>query len=152
MAVLSVDAGSIARFVSTTSEIGERASDLRPVWPGVVDDFRAVQARRFSGGAGWPADTSAWQARKAREGKGNRTLIYTGTLERSLTRQGRYSLERRGKTELRVGTRDPVANLLAAGARGAPPRPPVGWDDADEGRWVDAMGRWVLLGRASQGL
>lgn len=72
--------------------IADRAGDLTPAWPGVVQVFRGIAQRAFdsegaSTGAPWPELAESTQQERARLGYGPQHPILqrTGALMRSLT-------------------------------------------------------------------
>lgn len=131
-----------------------RVIDTRPALLAVAEDFRNIEQMRFLGSNDWAPDTADWRGRKSREGRSTRTLVYTGALERSLTRQGsKYSVRRITRRTLVVGTRDPVAHLVSGGTKKMAARPLLRIDDVDRRRWQDYV-LYHLLGvsRGGRGL
>lgn len=142
------DDRQLAAFDEHINGVRLRAIDAAPVFEAIADDFGELERQRFRSGASWRPDTPAWTARKAREGASLRTLVYTGTLERSLTQRGaRFSRRRVTRSGVTMGTRDPVGNLLRRGTKRSPARPPVLVDETRVHSWSDWIGDYLASGR-----
>lgn len=111
-----LDQEALDAFDESLKAISDRALDAEPAMIRIADDFQETERLAFATGGGrlgeWTPDSEVWAATKAKRGKGSRTLVYTGTLERSLIEaHAKYSLRVTGPGELIVGTLDPVAHL-----------------------------------------
>lgn len=140
--------------------MGERSRKATTVFERIGDDIRRIERGVFasggaSAGALWEADSAPWLRRKAREGKSLRTLVFTGTLEKSLTGEGtpKWSRRRVRPDAVEIGTADPVLNLITTtgprvkvpgGARGL-----VGVHPEDRRRWAEWIGEWIMQGSGS---
>lgn len=141
------DGAAVERFDELLEGVQRRAVDATPVFEFIADEFLELERARFAGGAGWQPDTAEWTARKGREGRGLRTLVYTGSLERSLTMpRARYAVRNVSRQGATFGTRDPVVNLHRKGGGHLPKRAPVSVDDAVVARWQRGIGDYLLRG------
>lgn len=121
---IDVDVDGLPRARGRIDSLGDRAADVRPAWRDVVTLLeRETEGRFRSRGAGrWaPLDADTIR-RKARDrdprvrGNSSRVLVATGALMDSLTSSGsRYAKRELGPTELRFGSRNPVANVHQGG-------------------------------------
>jgi hypothetical protein len=119
-----------------------RLDDTRPALRSVADVIRSEFRDQYASGQGWPALSAGYARRKARQGRGTRTNVYTGTLEASLTRTGvRYAAETVTREVVEVRSKDPVGNLLTRGTSRMPARDPARIDV----RQVARRSREVLL-------
>lgn len=111
--------------VDRLDDIGDRARRPEPALrsPQTLERLNASERRKFARG-GWQRDTSAWIARKRREGLSARTLVAHGELERALTRgAGPGIVFSAYNAELKFGIRAGrshiyYAQALAKGVRG----------------------------------
>lgn len=110
------------RFRNTARDIQRRAEHPRPIFDAFVDDFYDEQKEMFRtrGKGRWRKNTPAWVRKKQHQGRGDRVMVYTGQLERSLTHKGaRYGVLEYTRDSVTVGSSDPVARLHQEGkARG----------------------------------
>jgi hypothetical protein len=126
-------------FLALVEGVRHRTLDARPAFERMANDFYGIEREQFASqgarsGAAWPADTNRWTARKVKMGRSARTLVFTGTLEASLTRRGaRWAKRQVSFDELVIGTSDPVAHLHAGR------RTLVDMQQADRARWRDFM-------------
>lgn len=151
-------------LVATLDGMTARTQDVSPAWDRVADDFRQIEREMFARGgrrganAAWKTSTSEWVRRKRDEGRSLRVLVFSGILEKSLTRKGsRYSRERITRDSLTIGTGDPVVNLLTgeSGSRQKVPGGPrglIGVNDRDRHRWTDIVGDHIAGLSRSGGL
>jgi hypothetical protein len=117
---LSIDLDSDLRGIAA---VAARAGNLRPMLERAADDIQQANTDHIRKARFKPL--SAEQARrKARRGLSTRPLL-GGELERSVAGRGRFAVRRVDVHEVRVGTKDPVANLHKAGTKRMPARPPV---------------------------
>jgi phage gpG-like protein len=104
-------------FVEFVEGIRDRTRDARPAFERIARDFYAIETEQFASegarmGALWRKATDKWVRRKLRMGRSARTLVFTGTLEASLTRPGaKWGKKQITSDEIVIGTRDPVAHL-----------------------------------------
>lgn len=111
-----LDQAALDDFDEMLGALSDRALDAEPAMVRIADDFTEMERVAFAthgaNRGGWAPDSADWLATKEKRGKGDRTLVYTGTLERSLIEaHAKYSLRVTGPGELIVGTLDPVAHL-----------------------------------------
>lgn len=168
---VQLDQDALEAFNGQLKMASDRALDAEPAMNRIADDFLAVERVAFAteGGSrigGWAPDTAEWLAAKSKRGRGTRTLVYTGTLERSLTEaHAKYSLRVTGPGELVVGTLDPVAHLHQDGtgdrfvktrngqplrkakyAGKMPMRRMLQVLPTDEARWSEYISEWLVGG------
>lgn len=108
-------ARSFRELQAELNEVAERAGDARPVLREIAENYREAQRTNFARGGKprWKPLTAEYAARKAASGRGSQVGVYSGGLRASMIRRGaRYNLEKAGRDELQVGTRNPVANLF----------------------------------------
>lgn len=94
--------------------VGEKGADARKAWPDVEAMLRADVKRRFEAdGAGkWRPLRDTTKERDARSNRDPRLMRSTGATYRSLTeRQAKGGIRRRGKTQLRFGSKTPGATF-----------------------------------------
>lgn len=105
-----------------TDAIRRRMENPRPIFDAFVDDFYEQQREMFRtrGKGRWRKNSPAWVRKKQQMGRGDRVMVYTGKLERSLTHRGApYGVLEYGRDSVTVGSSDPVARLHNDGrARG----------------------------------
>lgn len=120
MTSLRLDADTTA-VVRRLREVGRDLADARPAFDQAADEIREQLDARFAKGIR-PATGREWARRK-----GNRTtLVYTGTLRRSLTVKGaKYAKQVNLRDGVLVKTTDPVARIHKAGAGGLKKRNPA---------------------------
>jgi hypothetical protein len=117
---LSIDLDSDLRGIVA---VAARAGNLRPALERAADDMQEANADHIRRARFKPL--SVEHARqKARRGLSTRPLL-GGELERSVAGRGRFAVRKVDVDEVRVGTKDPVANLHKAGTKRMPARPPV---------------------------
>lgn len=139
----SSGAGALAALVEAAANVEVTA------WPAIVEDFHAIEARRFAAeGPGWAPWTQATQSiRSSLHATGTTIMDNTGTLRRALTTSDAPgSKVEMLPDELFVGTDLPYAHVHQQGGevevfgRGhatLPARPIVDVDMADHARWAE---------------
>lgn len=162
---LEIDA--IGEDVAATHllETAIRAKDLRPAARKIRDVLTQGNARNFAThgayfGSTWPALSPATLARK----RGGEIGVRTGRLEASL-KGGRGRSTSATKTQVKVGTKVPGANLFAGGQSGRrrtvlgfsagglfgrsgaqPPRPIVGTTYRERSEANEILTHWITEG------
>jgi hypothetical protein len=132
-------------------EVGERASDARPVLKIVQKVIADGVEANFRGGGGrfgepWEPNRPGTLARKARMGQGSETLVGNGDLGAALT-GGKGKRRRLGKSSTAVGVALFYARFLNDGTKFMPRRKVIGISDADRARSVNYVERYVIEGR-----
>jgi len=110
-------------------QIGDRARDLRPIWPGVGDDVRHAMVRQFATegaylGKPWKPTSPGYVQWKVRHGLDPQLLVATGRLLRSLTSRP-MGVERYNAHSATFGSDVPYARFHQHGTRYMPARPPI---------------------------
>lgn len=122
-------------------------SDLRPLWPPVIEEFYLIEQEQFdtegaAGGQRWAALSDPYAARKAREFPGQPILQAEGTLMASLTDpEALDAILRPAQDELVIGTNVPYALVHQRGSskRNIPRRPPISFSEAQKRRLQKAL-------------
>lgn len=128
--------------------IHSRSTHLRPAFEVIGDDFRGVMARVFSSrGAvvgGWPPPTRRYAARKSRVQPDAGPGVFTGILQRSLTRKGaRYARQRIEEHAIVLGTKAPHAHLFHEGRKNQRPRRLIPRRDVLQRRWAPIISHHI---------
>jgi phage gpG-like protein len=131
MSRLRLDA-DVSLVVQRLKDVGRDLSDNQPAFEAAADEIREELDERFARGIR-PATGREWARRK-----GNKpTLVYTGTLRRSLTVKGaKYSKQVHLRDGILVKTTDPVARIHKKGAGGLKKRNPAMLTKAAKGEVV----------------
>lgn len=106
----SIQARGIDPTADKLEGMGERATQMRPIFDDLIDTLidneKTLWARNGGGGRNkWPANTKSTVASKVAKGLDPRPMRSSGALERSLTQKGaRGQIARGGGKQLEFGT------------------------------------------------
>ena len=108
-------------------EIGDRAGNLTPAWPGVGGVVAAHMTQQFAtagaaGGRPWKPLNPKYRAWKIRKGFSGDTLIKTGAMRATLTSRP-MGIEEYHADHAYFGTRDPKASWHQRGHKRPTPLP-----------------------------
>lgn len=140
---VTTDTGE-ARTVLT--DVGGRASNLMPAWPGIIQHLEDVHRKAFdTAGANlpqpWKPLMASTRQAKRKRGFDPRTLVRDGALRDSVVSRGAGHVERKTPGELVWGTRRPTARLHRATGR-IPVQAP-----RDLAPIERVIARWIVEGR-----
>jgi hypothetical protein len=133
------------RTSALVNRLSQRLADGRPALLGLVDQLTEAEAERFAGrGVRWRKLAKSTLRIHRRAGRGDRPLILTGTLMRSLTiRSHPLQIVQVRPTSLRFGTRVWYAHFSHRG-QGVPKRTVTGLSKPQRRTIVAELRRLLL--------
>ncbi len=141
------------------SRFGDSASDLRPAFTGIADNFQTIEERLFetegrTGGRGaWAPLSQAYAARKAQVAPGKTILRLSDRLWRSLTGRDRGDAIREIKRQqMRLGTRVPWALFHQDARSGRTKRRVIDLNEGNKRDWTKIVQRQLVDVAKREGL
>lgn len=129
--------------------------DLRPLWPGVITDFRAIEKEQFSGqgigdGGRWQPLSAAYAKWKAKAYPGKTILRRTDRLYNSLTGNTADSITDAQPQSLTIGTRVIYGRYHQTGTRRLVQRKAIDLNEQQRTRLMKTIQKRLLtLGRSN---
>lgn len=141
----------------TFTRFTELVSDLRVIWPGVIEDFREIEKQQFAGqgiggGGRWQPLSSGYAKIKAREYPGKTILRRTDRLYNSLTGNTADSITRAEPRSLAIGTRVVYGRYHQRGAGRLVQRRVIDLNEAQRTRLMKTIQRRLLLAGRNNGI
>lgn len=128
-------------------------SDLSPLWPDVLTEFRSIEAEQFDtrGHGEWAPLSPTYASWKARNYPGRSLLVREGELRDSLTSDKGADVKM-APLELRIGTRVKHAGFHQLGTSRMPARKPIDLREPDKQRLMRVVQRYLVnLSREADG-
>lgn len=125
-----------------------RATDMRPAFEEVANDFLEIERRQFDsqgghGSGGWKPLSPDYLRRKVAAGHDPRILHRTLRLRKSLTMSTADSVRRITSDDMFVGTKVSYAGAHQRGGAHLPQRRPVELTETDRRRWIKILQRYL---------
>lgn len=138
--MIKIEIQGVNELQKAFNVIGQRWSDLRWVWPPIIDIFYERETQLFSsqGEGEWQQLSPRYAAWKQQHFPGKPLLVASGNLRDSLTgSRSPFSVMEMQPRSLAVGTSVPYARYHQLGTSRMPARPPIIIDDATLNRMLE---------------
>jgi phage gpG-like protein len=154
---LTVTVEGEPQFDRTLTRFTELVDDLRPIWPGVLEDFREIEKQQFAGqgigdGGRWQPLSAAYAKIKAQEYPGKPILRRTDRLYNSLTGNTADTSINAQPRRLSIGTRVFYGRFHQRGGGRLVQRRPIDLNEAQRTRLVKTIQRRLLLAGRNNGI